>query len=267
MKIFSFDLSGEFAFFKKNDANDIALISYNFIHRPVILGLIGAILGIPGYSKSSQNLLPEYFNRLKKLKISIEPYYHKPLKKVITGFNNASGLASRSSEGQGQTWQIKEQILVGEPEIRYTIFILDNDLVDSNLIEDLRNRLKNGETEFPLYYGKNEFFAHHENYVEYDAEILDAEETTFVSLVRLGEKKEESSLSFKAVSFDDFDIFDMDSNEGRTIYEYLPYGLDEHGFYKKDLFVLTERKLTINKNEDFYKLRKNGEESFDVQFI
>ena len=52
MKAFSVDFVGELALFKKNDANDMIHISYNFIHKPMLLGIFGAILGIPGYAKS-----------------------------------------------------------------------------------------------------------------------------------------------------------------------------------------------------------------------
>jgi len=97
MKAFSFDLAGEFAFFKKNDTNDFLLVSYNFIHKPVILGICGAIAGLPGYARAVKDDFPVYYQKLKGIKMGIKPHYYQPLKKVITGFNNSSGLASRSS--------------------------------------------------------------------------------------------------------------------------------------------------------------------------
>jgi CRISPR-associated protein Cas5h len=268
MKAFSFDLSGEFAFFKKNDANDFLYISYNFIHKPVVLGMCGAVSGLPGYAQSVNNSFPGYYQRLKNVKLAIKPHYYKPLKKVITGFNNSTGLASKSSENKGQTWQVKEQILVGEPDIRYTIFILDDETVEPQLMVLLKDRLKKGETEYPLYFGKNEFFAVSDNYREYEAVPIQEKTAFFSSLVRKGEDEKESAVSFKEITFDDFDPFAASVHEGHTVYEYLPYDLDHNGFYIKDLFVFTQRLLEIKRNPDFFTLTPlEGGPQTNVQFI
>ncbi len=272
MKVFSFDLSGEFAFFKKNDANDFLYISYNFIHKPVLLGICGAIAGLPGYATAKDNQNPDYYNRLKSLKMAINPHYIKPLKKVITGFNNASGLASKDSSGKGVTWQIREQILVGEPEIRYTVYLLadqlENQSIDAGLMDHLKDRLKKGESEYPLYLGKNEFFAYFDQFQEYEAKPMTAKTAIISSLIRKGEDTKQSTVSFKEVTFDDFDPFDTTINEGHTVYEYLPYDFDENGFYLKDLFVLSQQQLIINNSQGFYTLTpQNGGTPIHVQFI
>ncbi|MCR4313176.1 MAG: CRISPR-associated protein Cas5 [Candidatus Roizmanbacteria bacterium] len=270
MNVFSFDIAGDMAFFKKNDTNDMVYISYNFLHKPVILGIIGAILGISGYAKSGENKKekrhPNYYTKLKDVKIAILPHYEKPLKKVITGFNNSSCLAStKSKPKQGQNWQIREQILVGEPDIRYTVFVLDNNSIQDGLIINLKNMLKNRESEYPLYFGKNEFFAYHENYQEYEAMPLTCAEASVCSLIKTGD---ENRTIFREVSFEDFDPFEKTSNEGYTIYEHLPYDFDERGFYKKDMFVLTQREIIIEDKTDLYTLvTKSGGEPFNVQFI
>lgn len=205
MNVFSFELAGDMAFFKKNDANDMVYISYNFLHKPAVLGIIGAILGIPGYSESKAKQHPDFYTNLKDMKIAILPHYEKPLKKVITGFNNASCLASKSSGGQGQTWQIREQILIGEQEIRYTVFVLDNNAIQDGLISKLKKLLINRESEYPLYFGKNEFFAYHENYQEYEAAPLSASEASVCGLVKAGDKNTNILREF---SFEDFDPFE-----------------------------------------------------------
>ncbi len=269
MMVFSFDLAGDFALFKKNDANDMVYISYNFIHKPSLLGILGAIIGLTGYAKSGTCKHPEFYNKLKNLKIAIKPNYIKPLKKVIVCFNNASGLASINSANIGQTWQVKEQVLVGEPEIKYTIFILDN---DSEEFRKLRGKIKNGETEYPLYFGKNEFFAYYDNYQEYSCDNISENTLNIHSLVRIGEKKdgEKKDIEIKQYSFDDFDPFNPESNDGYTVYEYLPYDFDEKGFYKKDIFILTQRIITVANLEtsNIYQLiSNNGGEKLNVQFI
>ncbi len=266
MNVISFDLAGDFALFKKNDANDMVYISYNFIHKPVLLGILGAIIGIPGYSKNKPGNHPEYYNIFKNIKIAVMPHYHKPLKKVITGFNNASGLASKNTGNAGQTWQIKEQVLVGEPEIRYTIFLLDDGIIPN----ELKSRLVKRESEYPLYFGKNEFFAYFDIVKEYNAIEVFEGISCFNSLIRLGESNndQERDIVFQETTFENFNPFDIGKNDGYTIYEYLPYDFDENGFYRKALFVYTERKMVIRKRSDFFTLTdKAGGEPLNVQFI
>lgn len=260
MDAISIDLVGELAFFKKNDANDIVYISYNFIHKPVVLGILGAILGYSGYSKSGSKKMPEYYEKLKGLKIAIQPLYNKPLKKVITGFNNATGLGSDAG-----TWQIKEQILVGEPFIKYRIFILDdNNEQTNNELNKLKGYLKENNSEYPLYFGKNEFFAHYENYQEYEAININIGEYYIYSLIKKGNN--DQIVSFKQYNFNDFNPFDLNTNTGNTIYEYLPYDFDDNGFYLKDLFIFTENKVMVKSN-DFYELTDKNGEKINVQFI
>jgi len=268
MKAFSFDLAGEFAFFKKNDANDFLFVSYNFIHKPVVLGICGAIAGLPGYARAAAGDFPAYYRQFQALKLAIKPHYFQPLKKVITGFNHAAGLASRSSANQGQTWQIKEQILVGEPEIRFTVFILEDEAVEPALMVGFKQRLEKGETVYPLYFGKNEFFAVFDGYREYEAVPLAEKSVRFDSLVRKGDDEPNSPVAFKETGFDDFDPFDTSVSEGHTVYEYLPYALDENGFYAKDLFVLSQRLFNIRRDQGFYTLKPyDGGPSCHVQFI
>jgi len=346
MKAFSVDLVGELALFKKNDANDMTHISYNFIHKPMLLGLFGAIMGIPGYANTVdistdiklvnekinklmneisnkdkltkgiftkvENLLellsrlkknislqkyrdkialiiaklsekksnltmlktmklsnleihiarsfPDYYLKLKDIKLAIQPMYKKPLKKIINGFNDSSGFSNKGIKG-GATWQISEQIMLGEPEIRYRVFILDYENID--ILKQLKGKLKKHETEYPLYFGKNEFFAHYENFREYNLEALEKDKKyKFDSLVL------ESKITAKQISFDDFDPFDFNSNSGLSIYENLPFDFDEMGFYKKDLFLLSQKEFSLKDNNQFYRVidTKTGE-NFNVQFI
>ena len=125
--------------------------------------------------------------------------------------------------------------------------------------------LTSRESGYPLYFGKNEFFAYHENYQEYEATPLICTEAFVGGLVKAGS---ETRTIFREVSFEDFDPFEKTSNEGYTIYEHLPYDFDERGFYKKDMFVLTQREIILKDKSSFYTLvTKSGGEPFNVQFI
>ena len=70
-KIISFDLNAEFGFFKKPDINDGIYLTYNMLHKPALLGIIGAIIGLKGYERNG--VLPEYYNKLKHIKVGIQP--------------------------------------------------------------------------------------------------------------------------------------------------------------------------------------------------
>jgi len=267
LKAFSIDFVGELALFKKNDANDVVNTSYNFIHKPVILGMFGAICGYSGYAKSERykkgkieyRTFPEYYQKLKHLKIAIAPFYKKPLKKVITGFNDASGMGSNAG-----TWQVEDQILVGEPIIKYRVYVLLPDDIDESLTL-LRRKVKKGETEYLLYYGKNEFFAHYENYQEYQAETMKESEIAVISSLI---KKSEGYKICKPVvaSFDNFDPFSSAMTEDYMIFENLPYDLDVNGYYLKDLFVLSSKPMQIEDTTGFYILKSNEEVKY-AQFI
>ena len=51
MEAISFILSGKTAHFKKPDVNSYAYFTYNNIHKPALLGLLGAVLGLKGYAQ------------------------------------------------------------------------------------------------------------------------------------------------------------------------------------------------------------------------
>lgn len=65
-KLISFDLKAEMGFFKKPDINDGIYLTYNMLHKPALLGILGAIIGLKGYEK--KGIMPEYYSRLEHLK-------------------------------------------------------------------------------------------------------------------------------------------------------------------------------------------------------
>ncbi len=74
MKILKFRLWGETAFFKKPDVNTYLYFTYSNIHKVALLGMFGAVLGYKGYNQmTKEEDLPEFYERLKKLKVGIEP--------------------------------------------------------------------------------------------------------------------------------------------------------------------------------------------------
>ena len=143
------------------------------LHKPSLLGILGAIIGEKGFQKHGE--MPEYYKKLKDLKVSIAPLeenektYHENgnFSKTIIKYNNTTGLAS---EEEGGNLMITEQALVA-PAFKCWIML---DL--ANEIEaKLCNYLKGSKAEYLPYLGKNEFSLWWDNFVEYEYEPLSPE--------------------------------------------------------------------------------------------
>ena len=76
--------------------------TYNNIHKPALLGMLGAILGYGGYSQQKEeDTYPEYYQRLNEIKVSIVPVNNNygVFSKKIQVFNNSVGYASFEDGG------------------------------------------------------------------------------------------------------------------------------------------------------------------------
>jgi len=203
MKLISFDIESDFGFFRKPESNNTLNVSYNIIHRPAVLGILGAIIGLEGYKEKGE--FPEYYKRLNHLKIGITPLDHEQgnyLKTPIK-YSNTVGYANR-----GATFLTEELTLIAP---KYRIFILlalDND--DEVL---LYNNLKNKKSEFIPYFGKNEFTAWWNNFMDYEFSEVNSEdhlsgklETLFIrnQIIKNNVEKNEDLSFFDIIESDDF---------------------------------------------------------------
>ncbi|ACJ76380.1 cas crispr-associated protein Cas5 [Thermosipho africanus TCF52B] len=247
MKAFCFNIKADMGFFKKNDSNARVFTTYNFIHKPAVLGIFGAILGYSGYDRDRKNNGIEYYEKLKNFKIAIKPLYKKPLKKTVVVFNNSSGLAS---EETGGVLQAKEQVIV--ESLGYTIFVPFFETfseAEKKIYEKLEYMVKNKYAEYPIYFGKNEFFAYFENYRSLNVEELERKEAVVDSLVKMKDVD-----FFGKTDEEEFDLFEEHKEEQKiTLIEELPYELDENYMYVKDLFIFTDKELKIKNNEGFWR--------------
>ena len=157
-RLISFDLKADFGFFKKPDIND-AYLTYNMLHKPALLGILGAIIGLKGFEQNKR--LPDYYTLLKHVKIGIKPLEtdNGNFLKCFIGYNNATGMASKE---EGGILQVKEQTLIHPV---YRCFLLLNDGNETERI--LYDYLKSYRAEFLPYMGKNDFSAWWENFIEY----------------------------------------------------------------------------------------------------
>lgn len=175
MQALKFNLSGKTAIFKRPDVNVHCYFTYSHIHKPALLGILGAICGFKGYNqqkvhndkclaeKKLSEILdyPEFYEKLKDIKISVIP--QKPTFVTKTQkFNNSVGYASKE---EGNNLIVTEQWLENPS---WEIFIL---LDGSEVTENLKQRFLKREFVFIPYLGKNDHFA---NITE--IEIVDLQE-------------------------------------------------------------------------------------------
>ncbi|MCP4523330.1 MAG: type I-B CRISPR-associated protein Cas5 [Candidatus Gracilibacteria bacterium] len=153
-KLISFNLYAEMGFLKKPEMNEGIYFTYNMLHKPALLGILGAILGLKGYEKNSTKkevFLPEYYQKLKHLKIGIKPLnsHQGNFSKTTIVYNNSIGFASKETGGN---LIIKEQTLI---EPNYQIFLLLD--VEDTLEKQLYTYIKEQKAVFLPYLGKNDF--------------------------------------------------------------------------------------------------------------
>jgi CRISPR-associated protein Cas5h len=160
-RLISFDLKAEMGFLKKPDINDGIYLTYNMLHKPALLGILGAIAGMKGYKENG--FFPEYYEKLKHLKVGIQPIESDKgnYTKEIVSYNNSTGFASNE---EGGNLIVTEQILL-KPEYRcFLLLNLDND--DEKTIYD---NILSYKAEFLPYLGKNDFSAWLANAKKYDS--------------------------------------------------------------------------------------------------
>jgi CRISPR-associated protein Cas5h len=149
MKLISFDLKADFAFFRIPDTNATINLSYNIIHRPAVLGVLGAIIGLDGYKEKGK--LPQYYDLLKDVRIGVEPLNHDKgnYSKTNIKYSNTVGYANKGTNF------LTEELTLVMPE--YRIYLLLDE--DNEYQKQLIDNIKDGCAEFIPYMGKNEFTA------------------------------------------------------------------------------------------------------------
>lgn len=228
-KLISFDLRADFGFFKKPDYNVGLLLSYNMLHKPALLGILGAISGMAGYQRKGE--LPEYYVKLQDLMIAIEPLGHEKgnFQKTSVKYTNTVGYANLDGN-----LLVEETILV-RPAYRCYL-LLDIDNAD---YEKLHRFIKTGNAEYIPYLGKNEYQAWIDGAAtEYKYSIYKPNkefkiESLFVKEGSIRKKKVIPRFSFTTNSM---------MNQGSYCYfERLPIGFDEQLMqYELNHFAYTD---------------------------
>lgn len=242
MEVIKFTLKGKTAFFKKPDVNTYLYFTYGTIHKVALLGIFGAILGYRGYNQMSflndykkefgkilkaneqvEDSYPEFYSKLKDLKVSIVRNYLNLSKKVQL-FNNSVGYASKELGGN---LIVKEQWLENPS---WDIYVA----IDSEEAKALAKIIMERSFVYIPYLGKNDHLA----------DICDVE--PIKDIIDVDNPDRIHSLFIK----DDFkledseDIFELyDVKEKEPIYKYeekLPITLEEtNNKYEFKTFVST----------------------------
>lgn len=206
MKVLKFTLSGDAAFFKKPDVNTYYYFTYNCIHKIALLGIFGSVLGYGGYNQMvKDDEFPEFYERLKDLRISIVPgnktgYFPKK----IQSFNNSVGYASKE---QGGNLIVKEQWLENP---LWDIYV---QIVDGES-EKLSRAIQERKCAFIPYLGKNDHLADIADVV-----ILEGNKT--------GEKGHLDSIAPKDSIKLDFEEEEFEVGRPFKYEEYLPVALNK----------------------------------------
>ncbi len=164
MKLLKFNLSGKTAHFKKPDVNSYAYYTYNHIHRIALMGIIGAVIGLRGYSHQyrQQDKYPEFYQELKDMRIGIVPpkdnrgYFSK---KIIT-FNNSVGYANIDAKNMPCNLVVREQWL---EDVSWEIYLCLEDIQNKGIQHKIVDYFMKGKSEYIPYLGKNDHFAEIKN--------------------------------------------------------------------------------------------------------
>lgn len=251
MKLISFDIEADFGFFRKPDTNNTINLSYNIIHKPALLGILGAIIGLEGYKNKGK--WPEYYEKLKSLQIGVEPLRHNKgnyLKTAIK-YSNTIGYANK-----GTNFLTEELTLIAP---HYRIYLLLDD--DNDLHQKLFTYLSEAKAEYIPYFGKNEFSAwwDKDSFKEYDFEEITTEmeesvrvKTVFKKTGVLKEHQAEPDLGF------------LDSGNLKKSFLYferLPKGFNlELAQYEMDEFVYSSYPIKNSFSlPNLYKLKDSDE--------
>lgn len=250
-QLISFDLKGDFGVFKKPDVNDGLQLTFNMLHKPALLGILGAIAGLSGYQQKGE--LPAYYRELRDIKLGIEPlspHEKGNFVKLVVKYTNTVGYANADG-----TLIVVEQTLRSPAYRVYLLLDLDNAVQ-----ELLYYRIKAGEAEYIPYFGKNECYVwwDHQDVEEY--ELLQPKSTEAYSVASIFQKSDWSLTDKK--EDDEYDFFESEISPDKFAYfERIPVILDERLLqYRLGNFTFTNFKLKASAHLDNLYYIKNKQQ-------
>ncbi|HAG15345.1 MAG TPA: type I-B CRISPR-associated protein Cas5 [Bacteroidales bacterium] len=256
-KLISIDIFADFGMLKKPDTNEPVYLTFNMLHKPALLGILGAIIGESGFK--TKGVLPDYYLKLIDLKIGIQPLNHEHgnYQKTIITYNNTTGMASQE---QGGNLMITEQTLVAPAYRCYFLFDLENE-IHQNADENLSKYY----AEYLPYLGKNEFSVWWKNYTIYDFSEFEANDVFKISSIYIKDSPLKDSKTIQ-----DYDPFFDEKLEGNTFsyFERLPIGYTDIGKktyqYEYRNFAFTDWSLELKTKNSNLLLNINNDTIIQV---
>lgn len=243
-----FDLTANMAIIKKPESNE-TYYTYRFPHKIMLLGILGAIIGLNGYNYyalkkqlgEEVNELPEFYSKLEKLKVAIIPKISdNNFKYKIQTFNNSVGYASKE---EGNNLVVKEQWLENP---YWEVYILQDDSEEYSKIKDY---LINQKCEYIPYIGKNDHFADIKNVEIKNANLVD--NSSYIDSIF-----NQEILLEHVESFEEWFAFDFNVETNQYEYkEVLPTRLNEKvGYTEFKSFLYTNKKLQVKSEMELYQV-------------
>lgn len=252
MKILRFTLSGRQAFFKQPEVNTYYYFTYGHIHKVALLGMLGAILGYSGYTGQTFGSLhdrnkemakfPEFYDRLKNLKISIIPVCNNGnFPKKMVSFNNSVGYASKE---QGGNLIIKQQWLENP---KWYVYIM----LDCEEAQKAADSILHRKCVYMPYLGTN----------DHPADIIEA---AVISGEMVSQPEHIDSFFTKGTA--EVDLDDFEQENPFKYEENLPCGLDEElNMYVFKRYTLTNLSVT-KAYKEVYKIADINGTQYSVVF-
>lgn len=226
-QIIKFNLSGITGSFTKPH-NPVSFLTYEHIHKPALLGLLGAILGKKGHSFKSEEF-PEFYRDLKDLKVSIVPHKYE-FKTEKIEYANLS---------HGNLKPHEEQVLIN-PSWEIYLYIEDEEIFN-----EIKEKLFQKSFRYNIYLGKTRHFANLDK-VEV---IKDFKEVEIDKLKRI---KYNSLVIKEYLDLQDESPIDFCSENNKVEYPflkqiYLPteYLINKGIQYNEKLFIMSSYFLKI----------------------
>lgn len=235
MGVLKFELNGKTAFFKKPDVNTYMYFSYGNIHKVALLGLLGAIVGYNGYNQMMDAGLPEFYSRLKDIKLSIVPKTKKgTFTKKLQVFNNSTGFNNKDNDHNPCNLIVREQWLENPA---WDIYII----IDGEESKKIADYILNSKSIYQTYLGKNDHLANITNVAYLDENIQVLSNVCKID-----------SLFIK----EGFAVQNIDNSGNELLFKYeemLPVALD-YGTYMYLLksFVYTNHPVEMNLASQIY---------------
>lgn len=219
------------------------------LHKPALLGILGAIIGLQGYQKNGE--FPQYYRILKDLRIGIKPLNDDKgnfTKNMVT-YNNGTGFASSETGGN---LMVTEQFLIKPAYRCYLLLNLENE--DEKF---LYGNLKSYKAEFLPYMGKNDFSAWWTNFKEYGSVSIFDFQCNYKIASAFNKTEAVSGYIAKSMS-----IFDPKQEPTWAYFEKLPVSFDENLYqYIYGDFVYSnavfKKEMNMSENGSFYKINND----------